>query len=176
LIPILTAGLLGAITIAPTCISIAHAQQERPRHNDPLESRGKILHPRQDSLPETLNAAIVGNEHRVALVIGNAAYPGAGALRNPVNDANDIAAKLKMLGFDVTVRTDMHYRDMLRALTDFGGKVQAGTEALFFYAGHGVQVRGRNYLLPIDAEIRNEASVSSEAVDVDSRCLPQQPF
>lgn len=106
-------------------------------------------------------------EKRVALVIGNAAYPGAGALKNPVNDANDIASKLKKLGFDVIVRTNVRQKEMLRSLTEFGDKVQNGTEALFFYAGHGMQVRGRNYLIPIDAEIRSEASVSSEAVDVD---------
>lgn len=106
-------------------------------------------------------------EKRVALVIGNAAYPGAGALNNPANDAIDIATKLKKLGFDVIVRTDMRQKEMLRSLTEFGDKVQSGTEALFFYAGHGMQVRGRNYLIPIDAEIRSEASVSSEAVDVD---------
>lgn len=104
---------------------------------------------------------------RVALVMGNAAYPGAGALKNPANDARDIAAKLKKLGFDVTVRTDVRQKDMLRALTEFGEKVQSGTEALFFYAGHGMQVRGKNYLIPIDAEIRTESAVSSEAVDVD---------
>lgn len=106
-------------------------------------------------------------EKRVALVIGNAAYPGVAALKNPANDARDIGAKLKKLGFDVTVRTDIRYREMLRSLTEFGDKVKSGTEALFFYAGHGMQVRGRNYLIPLDAEIRTEASVSSEAVDVD---------
>ncbi len=106
-------------------------------------------------------------ESRVALVIGNAAYPGVGALRNPANDARDIAAKLKLLGFDVMLRTDVRQKDMLRALTEFGDRVKGGTEALFFYAGHGMQVRGRNYLVPIDAEIRSESSVSSEAVDVD---------
>ncbi len=106
-------------------------------------------------------------ERRVALVIGNAAYPGAGALKNPANDARDIAARLKRLGFEVIVRTDVRQKEMLRSLTEFGDKVQAGTEALFFYAGHGMQVRGKNYLIPIDAEIRSESSVSSEAVDVD---------
>ena len=106
-------------------------------------------------------------ERRVALVIGNAAYPGAGALKNPANDARDIAARLKRLGFEVIVRTDVRQKEMLRSLTEFGDKVQAGTEALFFYAGHGMQVRGKNYLIPIDAEIRGESSVSSEAVDVD---------
>jgi hypothetical protein len=114
-----------------------------------------------------LGVASASAEKRVALVIGNAAYPGVAALKNPANDARDIAVKLKKLGFDVTVRTDMRYREMLRSLTEFGDKVQTGTEALFFYAGHGMQVRGKNYLIPVDAEIRSENSVSSEAVDVD---------
>lgn len=104
---------------------------------------------------------------RVALVIGNAAYPGAGALKNPANDARDMAAKLKVLGFDVILRTNVKQKDMLRALTEFGDRVKDGSEALFFYAGHGMQVRGRNFLIPVDAEIRSESSVSSEAVDVD---------
>jgi formylglycine-generating enzyme required for sulfatase activity len=112
----------------------------------------------------TVNGAA---ERRVALVIGNAAYPGTAALKNPANDAKDIAAKLKALGFDVILRTDVRQKEMLRSLTEFGDKVLAGTEAIFFYAGHGMQVRGKNYLIPIDAEIRTEGSVSSEAVDVD---------
>lgn len=112
-------------------------------------------------------AAVASGSSRVALVIGNSAYPGVGALKNPANDARDIAAKLKRLGFQVIVRTDLKQKDMLRALTEFGDKVQTGTEALFFYAGHGMQVRGKNYLIPVDAEIRSEGSVSSEAVDVD---------
>jgi len=106
-------------------------------------------------------------ERRVALVIGNAAYPGAGALKNPANDARDMAAKLRRLGFDVLLRTDVRQKDMLRSLTELGEKIQPGSEVLFFYAGHGMQVRGRNYLIPIDAEIRSESAVSSEAVDVD---------
>lgn len=105
--------------------------------------------------------------HRIALVIGNSAYPAAGALKNPGNDARDIAAKLKRLGFEVIVRTDVRQKDMLRSLTEFGEKIQPGSEALFFYAGHGMQVRGKNYLIPVDAEIRTESAVSSEAVDVD---------
>lgn len=117
---------------------------------------------------ETRNLALrpSADAARVALVIGNSAYPLV-PLRNPANDARDIAAKLKRLGFDVIVRTDVRQKEMLRSLTEFGDKVQAGTEVLFFYAGHGMQVRGKNYLIPIDAEIRNESSVSSEAVDVD---------
>ena len=171
LLPALSAFLLRVLILAGAFVTIAHAQQE---HSQPglFESLGKLLQPKTDTpaaeaASNVRTLAVAGKDRRVALVIGNSAYPGAGALKNPANDANDIAAKLKKLGFDVTVRTDMRHKDMLRSLTDFGDKVQAGTEALFFYAGHGMQVRGKNYLLPIDAEIRNEASASSEAVDVD---------
>lgn len=164
--------LLRAVAFAVICMSIAHAQQGEPQQPGLIESLGKLLQPKHDNpAAEASSGArtltVAGTKRRVALVIGNSAYPGVGALRNPANDANDIAAKLKKLGFDVTVRTDMRHKEMLRSLTDFGDKVQAGTEALFFYAGHGMQVKGKNYLLPIDAEIRNEASASSEAVDVD---------
>ncbi len=115
----------------------------------------------------TRNTTVTPSGKRVALIIGNAAYPGLASLRNSANDATDISAKLKKLGFDVTLKIDMPLRQMLRTLTEFGNKVTSGSEVLFFYAGHGMQVKGRNYLIPVDAEIRNESSVSSEAVDVD---------
>lgn len=106
-------------------------------------------------------------ERRIALVIGNARYPGA-ALRNPVNDARDVARTLRRLGFDVLEKTDVSQKEMNRAITQFGEKLDANSIALFFYAGHGLQVRGKNYLVPIDAQIASEASVRSETVDVDS--------
>jgi uncharacterized caspase-like protein len=105
-------------------------------------------------------------EPRVALVIGNAAYPAA-ALRNPVNDANVIAEKLRKLGFAVTLKTDVKQREMTRAVSQFGQSLKPGSVALFYYAGHGMQVKGRNFLIPVDAEIETEASVRSEAVDLD---------
>jgi len=164
--------LLRTLVAVGICVSVAHAQQEPSKQPGLLESLGNLLSPKQEAATakpssEMPGSAIASKERRVALVIGNAAYPGAGALKNPANDANDIGVKLKKLGFDVTVRTDIRHKDMLRSLTEFGDKVQSGTEALFFYAGHGMQVKGKNYLIPIDAEIRNEASASSEAVDVD---------
>lgn len=106
-------------------------------------------------------------ERRIALVIGNARYPGA-ALRNPVNDARDVARMLRKLGFEVLEKTDVSQKEMNRAITQFGEKLDANSIALFFYAGHGLQVRGKNYLVPIDAQIASEASVRSETVDVDS--------
>jgi uncharacterized caspase-like protein len=108
----------------------------------------------------------IAAEQKVALVIGNSAYPTS-RLRNPVNDAKAMAEKLRTLGFDVALRTDATQRDMTRAISQFGQKLALGSVGLFYYAGHGMQVRGKNYLIPIDAEIETEGSVSSEAVDVD---------
>lgn len=106
-------------------------------------------------------------ELRVALVIGNAAYPGTAALRNPVNDAKAIADKLRALGFQVSLHTNVKQRDMTRAVSQFGQDLKPGSVALFYYAGHGMQVRGRNFLIPMDAEIASEASARSESVDLD---------
>ena len=105
-------------------------------------------------------------EQKIALVIGNSAYPTS-RLRNPVNDAKAMAEKLKSLGFDVILKTDAGQREMTRSFSEFGRKLVPGTVSLFYYAGHGMQVRGKNFLIPVDADIHNEASVSSEAVDVD---------
>src|SRR4051812_21828086 len=108
----------------------------------------------------------IAAEQRIALVIGNAAYPSA-PLRNSVNDANAMAAKLRTLDFDVTLRTDVNRRDMSRVISDFGKKLKLGSIGLFYFAGHGMQVRGKNFLIPVDAEIDNEASVRGESVDVE---------
>ena len=106
-------------------------------------------------------------ERRVALVIGNAAYKEA-PLANPVNDARAIAAKLVKLGYQVDKHENLGQREMTRAVTKFGDAVRrSGGHALFYYAGHGVQVEGRNFLIPVDAEIATENAVISEAVDVD---------
>ncbi len=113
-----------------------------------------------------LVAAPAFAEVKVALVVGNAAYPSA-PLRNPVNDAGAIAARLKAIGFDVTLKTNVTQREMTRAVSQFGQAIKPGSVALFYYAGHGMQVRGRNFLIPVDADIQSEASVRSEAVDLD---------
>ncbi|MCF8157304.1 MAG: SUMF1/EgtB/PvdO family nonheme iron enzyme [Rhodoferax sp.] len=104
---------------------------------------------------------------RIALVIGNSAYKDS-PLKNPVNDARDMAATLRKLGFDVIEKTDANQKDMNRAIAQFGEKLRSDTVALFFYAGHGIQVRGKNYIIPVDAQVTSEASVRVETVDVDS--------
>jgi hypothetical protein len=112
------------------------------------------------------SAPMATKEQRVALVIGNSAYVSA-RLRNPANDARAMAERLKALGFDVTLKTESTRREMDRAIVQFGESLAKGGVALFYFAGHGLQVRGRNFLLPIDAEISTEAAVRSEAVDVE---------
>ena len=106
-------------------------------------------------------------QRRVALVVGNAAYATA-PLKNPANDARAIAQSLQQLGFEVQVHTNVGQKDFNRAITTFGERLGPETVALFYYAGHGIQVRGKNYLVPVDAHIVNEAAVRSESVDVDA--------
>ena len=103
---------------------------------------------------------------RFALVIGNSNYSFA-PLRNPTQDAALMAATLRVLGFDVAEYLDVPQRDLKRAVVDFGRKLeQAGKDAvgLVYYAGHGVQVHGENYLIPIGANIRDELDVDIEGV------------
>ena len=104
---------------------------------------------------------------RLALVIGNGTYPG-NALANPPNDAADMAALLKQSGFDVIQRENASLKEMYRALREFGDKLTRETLGLFYFAGHGVQVRGRNYLLPVDADIGREDEVAFNALDLQA--------
>jgi formylglycine-generating enzyme required for sulfatase activity len=104
---------------------------------------------------------------RVALVIGNAAYADR-PLRNPVNDAQLMQATLRELGFQVQVATDVDRRGLLSALRDFEARARGAEVALFYFAGHGAQVGGANYLIPINAPIRNETDVPDEALDASS--------
>jgi len=101
---------------------------------------------------------------RYALVIGNSAYSSQ-PLKNPANDARDVARALTALGFDVQLKTDAKLRDIEDAIRDFGLKLKRGGVGLFYYAGHGVQVQGVNYLVPIGARLSSESDVKYECVD-----------
>jgi len=103
-------------------------------------------------------------EHRIALVIGNANYR-IGPLRNPANDARAIAAALRELGFDVDEQINLSYQDMGRAVNRFGKAIRRDSVALFYYAGHGLQVQGSNYLVPVDMEIQDEGEVQFNTVN-----------
>jgi uncharacterized caspase-like protein len=104
---------------------------------------------------------------RVALVIGNSAYQNTAVLRNPKNDAEDLSAALKRLGFEVLVEVDLDKRRMERTIRQFGENLTGADVALFFFAGHGIQVTGQNYLLPIDARLSSENDVDFESIPLN---------
>ena len=112
----------------------------------------------------TLNTALA-QQRRTALVIGNATYE-TGPLRNPVNDATDMAALLQRLGFEVSSLKDAKLRAMEEAIEAFSQKLRKGGVGLFYFAGHGVQVAGENYIVPIGARISREQDVRFETIQV----------
>lgn len=125
---------------------------------NPIQSRAGFL--QSNSTPA---ASTFSNRH--ALVMGNSKY-GVGTLRNPANDAQDMARALRKLGFEVTMRIDLSKDDMKKEIRAFGKRLsQTGGTGLFYYAGHGIQVENRNYLVPIEAMIAHEELVEYEAVD-----------
>ncbi|MBL8305791.1 MAG: caspase family protein [Rubrivivax sp.] len=111
------------------------------------------------------NAALPVAEPRHALVIGNATYANA-PLVNPANDAQAVATALRKAGFAVDLRLNASQRQMQDAVTAFGDKLKGGGAGLFYFAGHGVQIKGRNFLMPVGAEIQREDEVAYKAVDV----------
>ena len=104
---------------------------------------------------------------RVALVVGNSAYAAIGALPNPGNDAADVAAALGRLGFDVTTVQDADRVGMSEALRVFTRQSAGADVSLVFYAGHGLEMDGVNYLVPVDAQLERDTDVRFEAVELD---------
>ena len=103
-------------------------------------------------------------ERRVALVIGNSGYEHVAALKNPYNDAAGMTEKLTGLGFEVVTGQDLSLRDMRQTVREFIRKLDGADLALFFYAGHGLQVSGENYLVPVDAELGSHLDLEFEAL------------
>jgi len=104
---------------------------------------------------------------RVALVIGNGTYAEAGTLANPVNDALDIADKLRSIGFEVIEGNDLGKRELERSIGEFSDALEGAGVGLFYYAGHGLQVDGRNYIVPVDARLDMPVKLQLEAVPID---------
>lgn len=118
--------------------------------------------------PSRALATMVGDPRtdRVAVVIGNSSYP-SGALANPKNDATAMAASLKQLGFDVELKIDATKADLDGIFKRFGSKAERATVAALFYAGHGIQVNGSNYIVPVDARPQNERDLKREMIRMD---------
>jgi uncharacterized caspase-like protein len=132
------------------------------------------MNPRRRALLRALGAACAGaalpahnafaSQKRIALVIGNSAYKTA-PLKNPVADAIAVAASLEKLGYAVTLRRDTPLRELVESLREFSLRAASSAVRLLFYAGHGVQAKGRNYLLPIDTEPQSEEEITTKAAD-----------
>jgi len=115
-----------------------------------------------------LSCAPAQAEKRVALVIGNSAYKSAPKLGNPVNDANLVGSMFKTAGFDsVDVRLDLSASDMRRALREFAGRTRDADVAVVYYAGHGIELDGNNYLIPTDAALESDGDVLDETIPVE---------
>ena len=105
---------------------------------------------------------------RVALVMGNSQYRNVPQLSNPDNDADAFAQTMRQAGFDVVdIRHDLTGADMRRALRDFGDRARNADMAVVYYAGHGIEVEGTNYLIPVDAVLQRDTDVYDEAVSLD---------
>jgi len=124
-----------------------------------------VAETKRPSAPET--AAKIVPEQRLALIIGNSRYQKFALLRNPVNDAHAIAIKLRQLGFTVIEQENASREDMVRLGREFGNRLKLGGIGLFYYAGHGIQSSGVNYLVPVDADIQDEDELPSRTYDAN---------
>ncbi len=117
-------------------------------------------------------------ESRLALVVGCSDYHFTGNLSNPINDANSVDLKLKTLGFEVIKLSNPTQKDLKISIDEFGDKLRGYNVGLFYFAGHGVQVKGLNYLIPVDANLKTEKMVEYDCVEAnrvlsyieDSKC------
>ncbi|QOG18003.1 Caspase domain-containing protein [Bradyrhizobium arachidis] len=108
---------------------------------------------------------------RVALVIGNGAYRNVPALLNPPNDASDVAAALKRLGFAVSLATNASFDAMRRGLIALGREAVGAEMAAVYFAGHGMEINGENWLIPVDAELKRDTDAANEAINLQSVML-----
>ncbi|RXH09813.1 caspase family protein [Bradyrhizobium guangzhouense] len=115
-------------------------------------------------------------ERRVALVIGNSAYKNVPKLSNPVNDAALVGGMLKNAGFEgVYIKTDLNGIEMRKALRDFGARAREADVAIIYYAGHGIEFDGTNYLIPTDATLETDSDVLDETVALDRALFAVEP-
>jgi hypothetical protein len=108
---------------------------------------------------------------RVALVIGNSHYQNVPVLANPANDATDVSAALRRLGFNVKTLRDADFESFRGALIEFGHAAQGADMAVLFFAGHGIEIAGDNWLVPIDAALKNDIDVGTEAIGLHAAML-----
>lgn len=157
----------------PTPVIIAENKTEEIKTDGSTENNNTEIIAATPSAPQNpnqLNAleGIINDEKRVALIIGNSNYQVVSPLKNPKNDAQDMSDKLRKMGFDVWLYNDLTQKDMKRIMREFGEHLKnSKAVGLFFYAGHGLQADGRNYLVPVDANIQKDLDIELESVDLN---------
>lgn len=114
-----------------------------------------------------LSAGHTAETRRLALVIGNDNYQHIGKLEKAGNDASAMARELKAAGFEVDLKRDVNYRSMSRAIDAFVARISGGDQVVVFYAGHGVQIKSGNYLLPTDLEKGTESEIERFSYSLD---------
>lgn len=167
-------GLADSVGIGTLARPATAIQQSPILSNNPPSP--KVAKPKSTTQPPSTLLQVVsrpsGMEPRIALIIGNSRYASnLGALENPSNDARLVAGVLRTLGFDVELLTDGDQKAMKRAISRLGERLEKagrGSTGLFYFAGHGMQSRGQNYLIPVGATIEREADVDLEAVAADT--------
>ena len=145
--------VLGALLLA----GLAAVGPARPAHAEAMDRPANVGNP----------VGLSGPEQRIALVIGNSNYQNVARLPNPANDAKAVAELLNTAGFEVISATDLNHNQMIEVMQDFSAKIAgrgANTVAMVYYAGHGVQLAGENYLVPVDARISSEPDLIDGSV------------
>ena len=136
------------------------ARARKTGTGNPLVATQEPVTPKSDVSP----ADVLPTGRRVALVIGNSSYRSVAALPNPSKDVGLVGDAMRRAGIDVTVAHDLDRAGMVQALKAFAEKADAADWAMIYYAGHGIEVAGTNYLIPIDAQLRNDRDVSDETI------------
>jgi tetratricopeptide (TPR) repeat protein len=156
-------------------IAARSIREGNPRRGEALKEVSKIEEQfaadRAKAVTQSAASAVAAPvpTRRFALVIGNSAYRSVSPLKNPRNDADLVAKTLRSLGFEVTELVDGDYNAMRQAIIDFGRALRSGSDAsVFYYSGHGIQFSGHNYLVPVDAALKDEQEAGIETFDMDS--------
>jgi hypothetical protein len=142
----------------------AQIQQQQQQNNASVQQNGGNQQQNNTTVQQNGSAT---NERRLALVIGNSAYTNAGALKNPVNDARSMELALREMGFDVIKLENATRDEMIRGMNQFGERLKSYDVGLFFFAGHGLQTKGNNYVVPVTADIKAENEVELECVEAN---------
>lgn len=146
-----------------TALKLRQDSEEAKRRQNIADTKLKPAIQEKD--PNDQNFLLESSVKRIALVIGNSSYTRH-PLRNPLNDANDISAALKTSGFQVIDLRDASLQQMRAGVRQFGDRLLNNDVGLVYYSGHGVEVKGRNYFIPVNADIQREDEIADQGLDV----------